>query len=130
MSTHSLAEIYHRYLECLNERRWESLGEFVSDDATRNGKPMGLSGYREMLEADIAALPDLECVAEMVVIQDDLVASRLKFRCTPRRTFLGFEPIGTPISFAEHVFYRFRDKKIAQVWSVIDTEAIAARMAR
>lgn len=48
------------------------------------------------------------------------------FRCTPQRPFLGFEPTGAPISFAEHAFYRFRDTKIAEVWSVIDTKAIAA----
>jgi predicted ester cyclase len=30
---------------------------------------------------------------------------------------------------AEHVFYRFRDHKIAQVWSLIDTAAIAAQAA-
>ena len=128
MTTPTVAQIYRRYLDCLNERRWDALGEFVSDDAIHNGRPLGLSGYREMLEADIAATPDLQYVTELVVVRDDLVASRLKFECTPRRRFLGFEPTGTPISFAEHVFYRFRDTKIAEVWSVIDTRAIAAQL--
>lgn len=130
ISTQPLAQIYRRYLECLNARRWEALDEFVCDDAVHNGRPLGLCGYREMLEADIAAVPDLEYVAELVVVRDDLVASRLKFRCTPRGPFLGFRPTGEQISFAEHVFYRFRDEKIAEVWSVIDTEAIAAQTRR
>lgn len=128
MSTQTLAGVYRRYLECLNERRWDALREFVSDDVVHNGRPLGLRGYREMLEADIAAVPDLEYITELVVVQDDLVASRLMFRCTPQRSFLGFEPTGTPISFAEHVFYRFRGTKIAEVWSLIDTEAIAAQL--
>jgi predicted ester cyclase len=127
MSTQPVAQIYRRYLDCLNERRWGALGEFVSDDAIHNGRPLGLSGYRGMLEADVAAVPDLAYVPELVVVQDDLVASRLKFRCTPRRPFLGFEPTGVSISFAEHAFYRFRNVKIAEVWSVIDTKSIVAQ---
>lgn len=130
MSIEPLTEIYRRYLQCLNERRWDDLGEFVSEDAIHNGRRLGLSGYRAMLEADTAAIPDLKFVAEMVVAQGDVVGSRLMFQCTPQQPFLGFEPPDTQIAFAEHVFYRFHDSKIAEVWSLIDTEAIAARTAR
>jgi predicted ester cyclase len=44
MSTETLAEVYRRYLQCLNERRWDDLGEFVCDDAIHNRRPLGLSG--------------------------------------------------------------------------------------
>jgi len=130
MSVNPLTEAYSRYLRCLNQRRWEDLGEFVSDDVVHNGRPLGLSGYRALLEADTAAVPDLLFVAELIVTQDDVVACRLGFQCTPQQQFLGFDPPGTPISFAEHVFYRFSDSKIVEVWSVIDTQAIAAQTAR
>jgi predicted ester cyclase len=56
------------------------------------------------------------------------VACRLWFTCTPTSTFFGHEPTGRPISFCEHVFYRFRDGRIAHVWSLIDREAIAAQL--
>jgi predicted ester cyclase len=130
VSAEPLAQIYRRYLQCLNERRWDDLGEFVAHDVIHNGRPLGLSGYRAMLEADTAAIPDLLFIAELLVTQEDVVACRLGFHCTPRQRFLGFDPPGTPISFAEHVFYRFRDSTIAEVWSVIDTQSIAAQTAR
>ena len=130
MSTKTLADVYRRYLQCLNERRWDELGQFVAEDAVHNERPLGLRGYREMLEADVAAIPDLQFVAEFIVAQDDVVSSRLNFHCRPERTFLGFEPAGLPISFSEHVFYRFRGSKIIQVWSLIDTQAIADQVAR
>ena len=130
MSTETLTDVYRRYLLCLNERRWDELGQFVCEDAIHNERPLGLEGYRQMLEADVAAIPDLQFVAEFIVTHDDVVASRLNFHCRPERTFLGFEPTGLPISFSEHVFYRFRDSKIAQVWSLIDTQAIAAQVSR
>ena len=102
----------------------------MARDVTHNGRPLGLSGYRAMLEADVAAVPDLLFLADLIVVQENLVACRLNFQCTPRQQFLGFDPPGTPISFAEHVFYRFSDSKIVEVWSVIDTQAIAAQTAR
>jgi predicted ester cyclase len=129
MTCEPLTEVYVRYLQCLNERRWEDLGGFVSDDAIHNGRSLGLSGYRAMLEADTAAIPDLQFFAELITAHDDVVASCLMFHCTPQQRFLGFEPRGTPITFAEHVFYRFRDAKIAEVWSLIDTQAISAQTA-
>ncbi|MBI5339473.1 putative ester cyclase [Mycobacterium sp. BK558] len=129
MSDESLTEVYRRYLRCLNERRWDDLGEFVSHDVVHNGRPLGLSGYRAMLEADTAAVPDLLFNAELIVNHEDVVACRLFFRCTPHRRFLGFDPPGTPITFAEHAFYQFRDSEIVEVWSVIDTQAIAAQTA-
>jgi predicted ester cyclase len=56
------------------------------------------------------------------------VACRLVFRCTPRDEFLGFTPDGEPLEFAEHVFYRFDDGRIAAVWSLIDRWSIAAQV--
>src|SRR5690349_15734068 len=130
MSGEPLAEAYRRYLRCLNERRWDDLGEFLSHDVVHNGRRLGLSGYRAMLEADVAAVPDLMFITELIVTQGDVVACRLGFQCTPQQQFLGFDPPGTLISFAEHAFYRFCDSKIVEVWSVIDTQAIAAQTAR
>jgi predicted ester cyclase len=129
MSTHPLTVAYRLYLQCLNERRWNDLHEFVCADVSYNDKPIGLQRYRAMLETDTRAVPDLRYNAELIVCEADVVACRLVFRCTPQRPFLGFEPTGAAISFSEHVFYRFREAKIAAVWSLIDTRAIAAQTA-
>jgi predicted ester cyclase len=129
MTTGSLTVIYYSYLQCLNERRWNGLGEFVCEELSYNQKPLSLAEYRAMLVADADAIPDLRYEAEVIVVDGDFVACRLAFRCTPRATFLGFEPTGMPVSFAEHVFYRFSDGKISEVWSLIDRDAIAAQIA-
>lgn len=92
-------------------------------------KPMSLGDYRAMLEADTRAIPDLRYTAALVVTDADVVVCRLLFRCTPQQPFLGFEPTGVLISFSEHVFYRFRDRSIVEVWSLLDTQAIAAQTA-
>jgi predicted ester cyclase len=130
MSGQPLTDEYHRYLQCLNERRWDDLGEFVADDVVHNDRPLGLSGYRAMLEDDVRTIPDLRFVPDRVVADGDAVACRLIFRCTPERPFLGFEPTGASITFAEHAFYRFRERRIVEVSSLLDTSAVAAQLGR
>ena len=56
------------------------------------------------------------------------VASRLDFNCTPRGEFVGLPVNGKRVSFSENVFYRFRDGKVEEVWSVIDKAAIEAQL--
>lgn len=121
-------EVYRGYLACLNARRWDELGRFVADDVVHNGKRLGLAGYRSMLEADVHAVPDLRYVPETVLADEHTLACRLVFDCTPQREFLGFAPTGRRVSFCEHVFYRFEGGRIAEVWSLIDREAIAQQL--
>jgi predicted ester cyclase len=131
VTSHSdLRDVYRDYLACLNERRWDDLGRFVADDVTYNREPLGLSGYRAMLEADTHAIPDLQFVPEILLADDHVVSCRLHFECTPEREFLGLAPTGVRITFAENVFYRFAEGRIAQVWSLIDKEAVREQMSR
>jgi predicted ester cyclase len=81
-----------------------------------------------MLERDVLEIPDLRFDIELLVIEPPMVASRLRFDCSPRRTFLGLDIDGRRVSFAENVFYVLREGKIAKVWSVIDKSAIEAQL--
>ncbi|KUI38538.1 ester cyclase [Mycobacterium sp. GA-2829] len=130
MTNTDLSETYRAYLACLNERRWDDLSRHVADDVTHNGRRLGLDGYRAMLEADTHATPDLRFVPEILLADGDMVSCRLAFDCTPQREFLGLQPTGARISFAEHVFYRFTDRRIAEVWSLIDRDAVREQFAR
>ena len=123
-----LRAVYRDYLQCLNNRRWAELGRFVADEVVYNGERVGLGGYRAMLEADVEAVPDLRFLADILLADGDVVACRLAFECTPRRIFFGFEPTGERISFSEHVFYRFDNRQIIEVWSVIDRQAIREQL--
>ncbi|WOH79131.1 ester cyclase [Bradyrhizobium sp. BEA-2-5] len=123
-----LAEIYRNYIACLNRQDWPQLGQFVDEDVCHNGRRLGLSGYREMLEGDFRDIPDLRFNIVLLVSDASHVASRLAFDCSPNGAFLGLGVNGKRVSFAENVFYEFRDGKIRQVWSVIDKAAIEAQL--
>jgi len=128
MGPSSLSALYRDYIACLNRQDWAQLGRFVRDDVRHNGRLFGLTGYRAMLEGDFDAIPDLQFHIDLLVVESPYVASRLRFDCTPRGAFLGLPVNGKRISFCENVFYEFRDRRIAQVWSVIDKGAVEARL--
>ena len=119
---------YRAYLEVLNERRLDDLVEYVQDELTYNGSAMTRREYQDLIAGDIEATPDLFYRADIIVADGDQVACRLVFDCRPEREFLGFTPNGSRLVFAEHVFYSFREGRIAAVSSLIDRAGIADQL--
>jgi predicted ester cyclase len=81
-----------------------------------------------MLEQDYAAIPDLFFRIELLVAEPPRVASRLQFDCAPKGSFLGLPVNGRTVSFAENVFYEFKDAKIVEVRSILDKGAIERQL--
>jgi|SRR5882724_1301955 len=125
-----LPDVYRRYIACLNAQDWPNLHKFVDDEVIHNGRRIGISGYRAMLERDFREIPDLRFQIELLVSEPPHVASRLRFDCTPKGQFLGLHVNGRKVSFTENVFCEFRGERILTVWSVIDKAAIEAQLAR
>lgn len=123
-----LPAIYRRYITCLNKQDWSNLGQFVHEEVHHNGKRLGLSGYRQMLEEDFRAIPDLYFDIELLISEPPRLASRLRFDCTPKGVLFGLPVNGKRVSFAENVFYEFVDQRIQKVWSIIDNAAIASQL--
>jgi len=124
----NLSDVYRDYIACLNRQDWAKLGQFVDDNVCHNGRQIGLSGYREMLERDFREIPDLHFNIQLLVADASYTASRLAFDCSPKGTFLGLDVNGKRVCFTENVFYEFRGAKIVQVWSIIDKAAIEAQL--
>ena len=123
-----LSDIYREYIACLNEQDWPRLGQFVHNEVSHNGRQIGLSGYRKMLEKDFFEIPDLQFTIQLLISDPPYIASRLAFDCSPKGKFLGLDVNGKRISFAENVFYEFQREKIWKVSSVIDKAAIEAQI--
>ena len=128
MDKTNLSDVYRDYIACLNKQDWSNLERFVHDEVHYNGRQIGISGYREMLERDFYEIPDLHFDIQLLISDPPYIASRLRFDCTPRGKFLGLSVDGKRVSFTENVFYEFRQEKIGQVWSIIDKAAIEAQL--
>ncbi|MBY6152823.1 ester cyclase [Vannielia litorea] len=119
---------YHGYIDCLSRQDWEKLGEHVHEEASHNGSPLGLAGYRAMLEGDFRAIPDLRFTIALLVAEPQRIAARLSFDCSPVGELFGLAVNGRRVQFTEHVFYRYEQGLIVEVHSLIDTAAIAAQL--
>jgi predicted ester cyclase len=123
-----LEKIYRRYIYRLNKHATDDLSEFVLDVLSYNGVKITLQDYEGMLASDIDTIPDLRFNIDLLVVNNDYVACRILFNCTPIKEFRNLKPNGNPISFSENVFYRFKAGKIAEVWSLLDTAAIKEQL--
>ena len=128
MTGTDLSDVYRAYIECLNQQDWTNLEKFVHEGVCHNDRRLGVSGYRKMLERDFEEIPDLCFDIQLLVCEPPYIACRLAFDCTPKGEFLGLPINGKKVSFTENVFYRFHDKKIDGVWSVIDKAAVEAQL--
>ena len=128
MKKSELKELYNNYLACLNAQDWVQLGTFVHDDVSHNGKRIGLSGYRALLENDFVEIPDLYFQSTLIISAPPHIAARLEFDCHPKGVFLGLPINGKRVKFAENVFYEMKDRQIWNVWSVVDKAAIEAQL--
>lgn len=111
--TADIEKIYQGYIACLNRRDVTVLKQ---------------SGYTTMLENNFIEIPDLQFTIQLLISNTDYLVSRLAFDCTPKENFLGIPINGKRVSFTEKVFYQFREKKIQEVWSIIDKAAIEAQL--
>lgn len=128
ISESHLSEFYRNYIACLNAQDWSILGKFIGDGVTYNGKKVGMSGYRQMLEKDFCDIPDLHFHIQLLICEPPTIASRLQFDCRPIGVFLGIPVNGKRIVFAENVFYEIHQGKIDRVWSIIDKAVIEAQL--
>lgn len=128
MSEIQLADVYRDYIACLNRQDWENLSLFVQNNVRHNSRTLGLTGYRAMLENNFDQMPDLRFDIQLLVAAPTHIAARLWFDVTPKGEFLGLPVNGRKVAFAENVFYEFRDRRIQEVWSVIDKAAVEAQL--
>ncbi|RYG66993.1 hypothetical protein EON77_16910 [bacterium] len=70
-----LADRYRRYVDCLNDRRFDALGEFVHDDVIHDSRPLGLAGYQAMLRDDVETFPDLHFAIGLLVADTTQIAA-------------------------------------------------------
>lgn len=123
-----LKAIYREYISSLNKRDLSQLGRFVHEDVRYNEQPIGLAGYRQMLEGNYRDIPDLYFNIDILVCEPPYLSSRLRFDVTPKGQFMGLPINGRSVLFYENVIYKYEGGKIKQVWSVIDKAAIEAQI--
>lgn len=123
-SSSALEETYHSYIAALNQRPFPGLTKHMHSTVILNETPMALAEFEKLLTDDIDAAPDLRFAVHWLLVDQprQRVGSRIEFRCTPRQEqFMGRDVHGSglqgiKVKCAEHMFYQYREGKIATVW--------------
>ena len=111
-----MVALYERYLARCNERRFDELREFVSEQVNGSAPTDGQAAYIEGVRAVCTAFPDYLWELQELVVEEDTIAARLIGQGTHTGTFGGVAPTGRTIRTQELVIYRIADGKIVQSW--------------
>lgn len=112
-----LESSYLAYVDAINQRPFGGLSEYMHATVTLNESSMALAEFEKLLTDDMDNAPDLHWELSMLIADEakQQVGCRIEFRCTPQREFMGRQISGT-VKCMEHMFYEYREGKIATVW--------------
>jgi steroid delta-isomerase-like uncharacterized protein len=129
------ANLRRLYAEVMNDHRVDAADELITADRPDHDPNLppefteGRQGFKRLFTAFIAAFPDLRFDTELMVAENDLVASYNTMRGTHRGQFMGIQPTGNSFEVLATDFCRFTDDGIiAEHWGVFDMASMMQQL--
>ncbi|WP_433766232.1 ester cyclase [Pseudomonas putida] len=98
----------------------EALAPDFMDRALPPGRAQGVEGPLAASAAFHAAVPDLNCEVQQMIVSGDRVVSHLRFTGHFTGTFNGVKGKGQAVNFIATDIYRIVDGRIAENWHLED----------
>lgn len=119
-------EIVRRFVEAMNERRFDDLDELVSPDVVRHSpstpglEVRNLDQFKDFLRQDLTSVPDAMQEIRMMVAEGDLVAVWAGYSGTQDGPLGPFPPTGRPVEIDFAGFLRLEEGLITEIHVVWD----------
>ncbi|RKP49362.1 ester cyclase [Trinickia fusca] len=97
-----------------------ALAPDFADRTLPPGRPQGLAGPLAAAKFVHAAVPDIHCDVEQMIVAGDRVVAHLHFTGHFTGQFKGVQGKGQPIDFIATDVYRIADGRIAENWHIED----------
>lgn len=124
--SNNLDSVYRDYIAAILDHDLDSMSKFVSEEVVHNGNSLGLEGYKVLLRKNIMDT-DVHIDIKRLVTDAEHVAALLIFTTkASTKELVGIKLNGQSFSYAENVFYDFRDGKIVEVHSLFDIDTVRA----
>ena len=125
MPTADLKALTRRvYDEVFTGGNLDLIDEFFHDDFVEHeefpGLPPGKDAVRFFVTTTLEAFPDFSVDVEDLIVEDNKVASRVRFSGTHKGEFLGIPATGNKVDFPVIDILAFRDGKATDHWAVTD----------
>ncbi|WP_186295258.1 ester cyclase [Shewanella algae] len=106
----------------------EALSEHFVDRTLPSGRPQGLGGVLQASEGFRQAVPDLSAEIEHLLVADDYVTVRLRFRGHFSGQFGEQQGQGQAINFQAVDLYRVKQGRITDNWHLEDYQSLFSQM--
>ncbi|MFG8723580.1 ester cyclase [Pseudomonas aeruginosa] len=98
----------------------EVLSPSYRDQTLPPGRPVGPEGVLGAARIIHAAIPNLQCEIDQLLVIGDRVVTYLKFKGNFKGTFRGVQGSGQPVNYISMDIYRFVDGLIVESWHLED----------
>ncbi|WP_216638170.1 ester cyclase [Mycobacterium sp. 1423905.2] len=120
--------LYQSYLDYCNQHDFDSMARFYTPTIEINGAPTDPATVTDQFAPLIEAFPDWHWDIKHLVIDDDNIVVHFTVTGTHRGTFQGIEATGRRVSISEFTLYRVEDGKFAEVWDLVDMDALVKQI--
>lgn len=129
MSNPDLRAFFERYVAALNTHAFAQLAAFMEDALVVNGQPTPRDDVIAGLEGHIDAVPDMVWRVADIAVDGERIAARFFNTGVPIKPWLGAEPTGARVDYAEHVFHKVRDGRFYELNFLLDAVGVQAQLA-
>jgi steroid delta-isomerase-like uncharacterized protein len=120
--------LYQSYLDLCNAHDFAGMASFYTPTITVNGAPMEPGAVTAQFAPIISGFPDWHWDVRHLVVDVDTIVVHFTVTGTHRGTFAGVEATGRRVSVQEFTLYRLEDGKFAEVWDLLETDAVLRQL--
>jgi steroid delta-isomerase-like uncharacterized protein len=120
--------LYLSYLEYCNQHDFQAMATFYAPIIKIDGAPMDPAAVTAQFAPLVTAFPDWRWEMRHILIDGDDVVVHFTVTGTHRGTFRGIEPTGRRVRVSEFTLYHLEDAKFAEVWDLLDMDAIVRQI--
>ena len=117
-----LVREYFRAFLQKDEAWWQAhiAPSFVRHDPGLPFEVRGVEGVKQLAEALLPGIPDMELPIEDLVAEDEKVLARLRVQGTHRGELMGIPATGKRIDIAVLDLFQIRDGRLIEHWALLD----------
>ncbi|KAJ4120062.1 hypothetical protein NW768_010345 [Fusarium equiseti] len=126
--TEGYKALYQAYLERCNAHDFEGMKSFYKSPLNVMDKPLDPDDVVAQFKPLVVAFPDWKWHLRHLTIESDYLSLHFKITGTHQGEFRGYQPTGRKVETTEFTLYHVVDGKFAEVWDLIDFEALVEQI--
>lgn len=108
------------YREVINNKKLDSIGNYLTDDFIHNGVKKGVEGQKEVVKMFLAAFSNLVNSIEISMAEGDLVCVHESWTGKHTGDFMSVPASGQNVKWTSTAILKIRDGKISAAWDEND----------